>query len=315
MSFVEKILKEASEKGENAYAEKLLIAGNYSFYAIGALAIVLLITYVAAFGTSLTYTKSEWGAFGDYLGGILNPAVGLVTVYLVLINARLQRQELKNSIAEMKNSNDMLEKQNQAIEVQSFQNIFFNWLGSYKQAIDSIQFRSAVNPSFQPTGVAALTSIYQHNLYGPEMDRAFAKFDIVGTEFEMLMNLPLNCEDALTKRAEIAILEQWRMTKNSNNLADKLKSLFELLTWIDGQTSLIPTKNKYECYRIIRSQLSTAELVFIFYESWKLNSGLKGILTKYEILKDLPFADDPSTRIMFNRPNSIFFKATNVDSK
>lgn len=40
-------------------------------------------------------TKEEWGQFGDYIGGLLNPIFGSLTFILVLISVYLQRIELK----------------------------------------------------------------------------------------------------------------------------------------------------------------------------------------------------------------------------
>lgn len=59
------------------------------------------IAYVAAFGRGELGGVEEWAQFGDYFGGLVNPAVGLVTVVLVVITLRVTREEAASTRREM----------------------------------------------------------------------------------------------------------------------------------------------------------------------------------------------------------------------
>lgn len=101
------------------------------------LAIVMILGYFERFGSCLSDTPvpntsseglelsclyslsaDQWGQAGDFLGGILNPFIGLATVILLVNSIRqnhiaLQQNEraLNDSTSELKNSNTIMENQ------------------------------------------------------------------------------------------------------------------------------------------------------------------------------------------------------------
>lgn len=42
----------------------------------------------------LSTHSADWGSFGDFFGGILNPIIGVMTLYWVIIAVRYQQEEL-----------------------------------------------------------------------------------------------------------------------------------------------------------------------------------------------------------------------------
>ncbi len=65
-----------------------------------------------------------WGTFGDYVGGILNPIFGFLTLIALLLTLNLQREQLKisneeleHSREELKASRELLEKSSEAQEL------------------------------------------------------------------------------------------------------------------------------------------------------------------------------------------------------
>lgn len=72
--------------------------------------------YVAHFGlmpgSSLSDNPGDWAAFGDYLGGVLNPVVALAALGLLALSVRIQRRELhetKRALqAQAEHSEDMV---------------------------------------------------------------------------------------------------------------------------------------------------------------------------------------------------------------
>lgn len=89
-----------------------------------------------------SFSSEQWGQAGDFLGGILNPLIGLVTVILVVLSIRqnhialqqnqaaLEQNEraLKDSKEELQNSNKIMEKQRHLMEFDLKLNLFNSFL-------------------------------------------------------------------------------------------------------------------------------------------------------------------------------------------
>lgn len=96
---------------------------KHPFY-FGVIAIfTLLLAFILNFRKlDISSSVSEWGQFGDYLGGILNPIFGLISV--VIISATLQSQV-------------------RAARKQEFDNQFFSLLSLYDSVLQSIDRHSS----------------------------------------------------------------------------------------------------------------------------------------------------------------------------
>ncbi len=57
--------------------------------------IAAVIAYFIAFRERPLGGPEEWGQLGDYLGGVINPVVGIVTVVLVVMTLRVTRAEAR----------------------------------------------------------------------------------------------------------------------------------------------------------------------------------------------------------------------------
>ena len=173
--------KNSEELASQANFMVMLTQGQIAFGWVKALLAFALLVYFMRFGLPFIFSLPEalqtdspgsfifsnlgstgdWGTFGDFLGGLLNPAVGIATVYLILLNVRMQKQEMGYALREMKNSNEALLKQNAAIEVQNFQNTFFNWLGAYRDLTNKVE--TTVSAGGNPKtcyGASAMRRIY-----------------------------------------------------------------------------------------------------------------------------------------------------------
>nr|WP_229428936.1 putative phage abortive infection protein [Massilia sp. ST3] len=304
MSSIKELQDQTDEEVSNFFAEKMLRDGRRVFWGIAVAALSALALYAGKFGFTLADTKDEWGVFGDFLGGLLNPIVGIATVFLVLLNARLQRLELRNSLREMKNSNSALEKQNKSIRIQEFQNVFFNWLNTYRDAVNSVSTAFPNGKSY--SGQGALLKIHKHHMMRPEVERVFAN-RLTGQDFNSLFNTSTVSSAAAEQEAEDAILKAWELTKQIEleNLEVPMRSLLGLMEWIDNQSFEIPLPQKHQCFRIIRANLSSAELIFLFYESWSLSTRQINIIKEFSVLEKLPMNFDPLVIFMKSRANHL----------
>jgi hypothetical protein len=49
---------------------------------------IILACYKYTFPNGLVYDRGDWGTFGDYFGGVLNPIIGVVNIYLLAYISR-----------------------------------------------------------------------------------------------------------------------------------------------------------------------------------------------------------------------------------
>jgi uncharacterized membrane protein len=69
------------------------------FPAIAALLLTgaVFLTYAWNFNSGISSQNTDWGTFGDFIGGTLNPIFGFISVILLFYAVTLQRKELKDT--------------------------------------------------------------------------------------------------------------------------------------------------------------------------------------------------------------------------
>lgn len=109
----ESTAKKAKAKAGRAKIRKLLrLAVNYAVPVVLIAYALTVLVYVGKFGFSLSTSKSDWGQFGDYLGGVVNPTVSLVTVILLYMTYTTQRSELRAARKAYRRQADELQEAN-----------------------------------------------------------------------------------------------------------------------------------------------------------------------------------------------------------
>lgn len=92
---------------------------KYIWGAIGAWVVVVFV-YMAQFAVSpISDSPDAWGQLGDYLGGVINPIFGFITIVLLIQSLKLQNQSNVNLINQINDS-----KKNE--KSKNFENLFFN---------------------------------------------------------------------------------------------------------------------------------------------------------------------------------------------
>ncbi|MFM2050823.1 MAG: hypothetical protein RL682_1314 [Pseudomonadota bacterium] len=73
-------------------------AANLSFAGVGVLGFLVVFAYFVKFsGFGFSNNQADWGTLGDYIGGVLNPTISVVTLYWLTRSIILQRRELQES--------------------------------------------------------------------------------------------------------------------------------------------------------------------------------------------------------------------------
>lgn len=98
--------------------DKLERYANHSLWAIGALAFLMLFAYFVKFsGTGFSENQADWGVLGDYIGGVLNPAVSLAALYWLTRSIILQKRELQESRQALRDAAYSQSKQAKSSEI------------------------------------------------------------------------------------------------------------------------------------------------------------------------------------------------------
>ena len=116
----------------------------------------VLSLYFNNFQGDFSTQNADWGTFGDYVGGVLNPVFGLLSFSALLLTIHLQGKELKEARTQFSRSADAQEKSEKVLQQQAntlirqqFESTFFSLLAQHNKALESISIKvseSAASP-------------------------------------------------------------------------------------------------------------------------------------------------------------------------
>lgn len=200
-----------------------------------------------------SFKAEKLGQTGDYMGGWLNPLVGLITIYLLArtLNAQSTSVRLQKRAAEQadKRAREMLILQ----RVTTFENGLFNINAAYRSSLS--QLTKKFNEK-DLTGAAALEQILQADFFVPAKKA-------VGGEVITLSDTPkLTAESRLKLLdAKPKLVQQWRLfLLTSPVLKSLLSQQMQLFRWIDRQ-ELLSEQEQHNYSAAIRAQLSRGEVL------------------------------------------------------
>ncbi len=125
-------------KEEQKNSDKFAIL-NYLIVIAIILLVIILGIYFLNFHGSLSADKGDFGTFGDFVGGSLNPLLAFLSLIAIISTIKIQIQELELTRKELKITTEEMEKsriaqeeqseafriQNLSIKQQTFENTFF----------------------------------------------------------------------------------------------------------------------------------------------------------------------------------------------
>ena len=272
----------ASLRSDEDFADKLVKVGG----AVISFALGVALIYLFWFHKhQISNDPGDWGAFGDYIGGLVNPAVGLATVILVIFSINIQRRELRASLNAMRQANE-------AAARMSFEQSLFAWLENYHSQIREIEVGKHKGRKF-------LIYLYEYHLSPLSTIRFFNRgsqkppeTDSEANQIYMAMNPNAEVRDEL---AEI----QFRVTldytgiylRYRTDLDAPFRTLYRLLRWIDESSH--SDAEKWHYCTLVRSQISWAELVLLYYNGL-IREGEKLAIyaNKYALFDNLLTSDE-----------------------
>ena len=127
-------------KPENELA-KLKQQMFYSKLIVGGIIALVLIAYFSNFHVSVSVDNGDWGTFGDFFGGILNPVIASFALYWLITSVNLQIQELKKTNEALATTVATAKEQQNQVSIQNFENLFFQLIKAKNESLEKIQHK------------------------------------------------------------------------------------------------------------------------------------------------------------------------------
>lgn len=223
---------------------------------------IVVVTLWAGTGWFL-HDDAHRGTFGDMFGGVNALFSGLAfvgVIYAILI----QRQELKIQGRELVDTRLELREQNKTMQRQRFENTFFELLRLQIDITNSIEIELNQNKTIRGREcfkhfLNRLKEQYEHHL------RADSLANIVSDTYETFYE------------------------SHQNQVSHYYRSLYNLIRFVDRHVEMNDIEHPHLYTNLIRAQLSSNELLLLFYNCLSGHGkGMKRLVEKYSLLRTMP---------------------------
>jgi hypothetical protein len=283
------------------------------------------------------------GLFGDKFGSINALFSGLAfagiifTIFLQKRELALQREELEETRKEFIQQNETLKKQR-------FENTFFQLLRLHNDIVDKLKITAidAMTYTDREFFIGAIKELKYRSDYGyykysalikldaPEISRFKANREIAHDFFQKLEKEELTNLQSLSNQDIDNFISEPIVNKEQNikkeyemffhrvqyNLGHYFRNLYHIYKYVHV-TKLIESNEKQFYCNIVRAQLSSDELVLIFYNSLtpvnyfseRPNLGypnFKYLIDKYDILQNM------NSRLLLDKEHMTIFRNNEV---
>ncbi len=125
----------------------------------------VIIAYTIAFWGNKPGGPAEWGMFGDFVGGLANPLLGFLTIFLLIVSLYYQSQELAATRQELEQSKEALQQANQlhenSITLQTRNNLRPQLLEHYHDRIQTFESATKVSVGLFINGMSISVSLLE----------------------------------------------------------------------------------------------------------------------------------------------------------
>jgi len=236
-------------------------------------------TYVVTFHhLPATENPGAWGTFGDYFGGLLNPLISALTLFVAIRVWQLQKQELAETRKAM-------EEQAKTAEQQRQEQRFFDLLNVYQRTVDSISHvtekthRDTIE-TVTTNGKSALATYLSDYNDGGYGGRKWTEFAEDGKASWWRVHRV----EKITMKSQHECVSYWK--KDATRFDHYFRVVFRILS----EAEALLTDQHIRYIKLFRAQLSRSELIILAYNLWLDDEGKKMIplAEKYGLLKHLP---------------------------
>ena len=245
------------------------------FTALLSIAFSLMgLVFVVAVHTQ--WKDKNFGTFGDFLGGVLNPILTFLSFMALLFTIILQQREIHSAKKDAINLQREKLEQRLSEERRQFENTFFQMLAIHNTIVNSM-----------------------------DVDRGKSKNKLHGRDcFKHFRDLMLDAykrasEDDELKRSIAAHDAVWVLYQN--DLGHYYRYLYNIIRFINESDV-----KKMRYIRILRAQLSDFELLVLFYNG-PLAKKFKEYVEFFTLFNNLP------KDLLFDRSHEDFYAASAFD--
>ena len=270
-------MKTKDANNNNSLAKVIIIAVAVCFVVVfvGIIVSYLIASHFDSDERSLIETR---GLFGDSWGGV-NALVSALAFAGVIVTLYLQNRDLNLQREEMQLQRKEFEEENETIKYQRFENLFYNMLNLQQEIVEGLRFE---NEKYK--------DIY--NEYGIKIDRRFIKEEVVGRDvFRFLFeNVEFDYKQR-PFRGYRRFLNAIGVGKYDETIIPTyfdhyFRHLYKIIQFVDSQGFVFDESYRYISF--LKGTLSRYELVWIYYNT--LNPDyfkFKLLIEKYSLLKAL----------------------------
>ena len=301
---------------------------NNMFLIIAAIAIIIVYgSYMLNFSDQvISKSSGDWGTFGDFIGGTLNPTLAFLSLLAILQTIKIQSKELGNSTRALENSekelvksSEALVEQSNSLKIQNFENTFFNMIRLHNEIVNNLKIKNhVIEYSYEIISSTQdvfgeiiiervktnFNSIKQFNLnepiiYGRE------SIDIIYTTITNFMSNRDNIRENpniykikdINKNRKPTLIYDLCHECYSNIIGHYFGNIYQILKFIS--TSEIIDKRKYS--DLFRAQFSSKELQLLFYHcSASIGSTkFKPLIEEFEFLEHLRIEENDFFKYIF----------------
>ncbi|MDP2636721.1 MULTISPECIES: putative phage abortive infection protein [unclassified Pseudoalteromonas] len=288
-------------------------------------ALIAIGTFISHFGLGFASNIGNWGAVGDFFGGVLNPTFALLSLILIAYTLmqnkkaleqsekaieqgtkaieqnekalQVSNEELRLTRDELANSSDALKEQANLLAVQSFETTFFNMLVLHRRLIDnfSYDYSSSHEKISKELNIDFYTA-------GSSKDMKPGVFCV-----NRLLTAIHEAHKKVDKPQSVIATFNVFYREENKEFGSYFRNLYQILKLIKDSFSNIAIQKKYS--NILRAQLSNQELSLLLLNclcSHVDNGQFKKLVIHFELLEHLDIAyalgDDNIATFTINNP-------------
>lgn len=307
--------------------------------ALAALtAITALGLYAFKFGFGFASKISDWGAVGDFFGGILNPTFALLSLILIAYTLmqnkkaleqsekaiqqgteaieqnekalQVSNKELELTRNELANSSKALEEQASLLAVQSFETTFFNMLDLHNKLLSNIFYGDG--KSYEIIKDQLDITFYE--------DGSFYGEDKIHKGLDSIERLLIAIKSAFEygkNQATVLFIFNTMYKYENKAFGGYFRNLYQILKLIKNSFPDIGIQKKYS--NILRAQLSNQELSLLILNCLCPhvdNGEFSKLVIHFELLEHLDITynlgDDNIATFTINNP-TLYLTSNEID--
>lgn len=239
----------------------------------GTLALFLVVGYALTFRElPANANPAAWGAFGDYMGGLLNPLISLFTLIVAMKVWGLQKTELLET-------RKAVEEQGKTAEQQRREQRFFDLLNLYQETLKTF----VVEGSTSKAALNRWSKLSPHAADCSEFtDRGWDEFYYSYSEHDKTKGVSV-------RKTALKSFSREQIHSNWNYFSPLLDHYFRTVFSILRELEYLLKDDHIRYGKLFRAQLSRDELTLLAFNLLFDAEGVKmrPLIEKYGLLKHL----------------------------